>query len=284
MRILVTGCNGQLGSEIRKISPEFSDYEFVFLSKKELNISDKKNVLSFFKENSFYALINCAAYTNVNKAEKDIKTAELVNNFGIKNLAIVCRRYSIKLIHISTDYVFDGSKKSPYIETDITNPINAYGTSKLNGELSMISVNPKNSIIIRTSWLYSNYSKNFVKSILNHSKDNNSIDIISDQFGSPTNAYNLSLCILSILKEIKNNTVEIFHYSDSGIASWFEFASEIIKLHNLRININKINSDQFKSKIRRPKFSVMSSVKIQKKFKIKIYNWKKSLAFFLNNV
>ena len=265
MRILVTGCNGQLGSEIRKISPEFSDYEFVFLSKKELNISDKKNVLSFFKENSFYALINCAAYTNVNNAEKDIKTAELVNNFGIKNLAIVCRRYSIKLIHISTDYVFDGSKKSPYIETDITNPINAYGTSKLNGELSMISVNPKNSIIIRTSWLYSNYSKNFVKSIISLSKIKSKINVISDQFGSPTNASNLANDVLSLIKKIDNESVEIYHYSDDGFTSWYKFANEIINLKKIDIKLSKINSLLYDSHVKRPKFSALNCTKIKEK-------------------
>ena len=199
------------------------------------------------------------------------------------NLANLAKIYSIVFIHISTDYVFDGESKKPYSELNKVNPKSTYGYSKRKGEESILKINPANTIIIRTSWLYSRFGDNFVKSMLNISKKNSSISVVSDQFGSPTNAADLAQIILNILIKINNKDVEIFHFSNEGFCSWYEFSKKIFELQNIQIHVNPIRSSDYPTKAIRPKYSVMTSEKIKNWYNLNIKRWDQSLKFFLKD-
>jgi dTDP-4-dehydrorhamnose reductase len=274
--ILVTGSNGQLGSEIKEISKDYS-YNFFFTDRTNIDITNKEDIKSFCEKNSINVIINCAAYTAVDKAETDIENADLVNRKAVKKLALVCQELNIKLIHISTDYVFDGKNFKPYNEEYQTNPQGIYGKTKLDGENEMIKINPKNSIIIRTSWVYSSFGNNFVKTMLRLGKEKESLGVIFDQVGTPTYAKDLAKVILDIIPQINNTKVEIYNYSNEGVLSWYDFAKEIMKMAKLNCKISPIETFQYPTPCARPHFSLLNKSKIKSTFNIEIPFWKDSL-------
>ena len=277
VNILVTGANGQLGSEIREIAPNNQDYNFLFTDVDDLDITNHKAVKEFIESNEINVIINCAAYTAVDKAESEPEIADKINHLAVKNFAKLSKDNSIKLIHISTDYVFDGNSDKPYTETDKPNPQTVYGKTKLNGELAIQKINPANSIIIRTSWVYSKYGNNFVKTMLRLAETGDEISVVSDQIGSPTNAADLAQAILIILPKMSNETVEVFHYSNEGICSWYDFAKAIFEIKGVVVRLNSISSFQYPRPAKRPLFSSMSKQKLKKDYQIEIKFWKNSL-------
>ena len=274
--ILVTGSNGQLGSEIRELSSNYS-YTFFFTDRTNIDITSKDSISSFCQTNNINIIINCAAYTAVDKAESDELNADLVNRKAVKKLALVSSELNIKLIHISTDYVFDGRNFKPYCEEFQTNPQGVYGKSKLDGELELLNINPLNSIIIRTSWVYSFYGNNFVKTMLRLGKEKDSLGVIFDQIGTPTYAKDLAKTILDIIPQIENRKVEIYNYSNEGVLSWYDFAKEIMKMAKLNCKINPIETFQYPTPAKRPHFSLLNKSKIKAKFNIEIPYWKDGL-------
>jgi len=277
MNVLITGAKGQLGLELASLETEFSNLQFFYTDKTTLNIIDFEEVEQFVSENKIGVIVNCAAYTNVDKAEDEPEMANEVNHLAVKNLVLTAKKYSLKLIHISTDYVFDGESSIPYSEGDSTNPQNVYGSTKLKGEEALLKINPKNSIIIRTSWVYSEYGHNFVKTVLRLSKEKESLSVVSDQIGSPTYAYDLAKVILQIIPKINNESVQIYHYANKGECSWFQFASAIMKIAQRSCNVLPVNSSEFKTKAKRPKFSLLNTKKIQHTFNLEIPDWEDSL-------
>ena len=275
--LLITGSKGQLGLELANLQSDFSNYTFFFTDKESLNISNFEIVSTFVLKNKITIIINCAAYTNVDSAEDEPDLANEINHLAVKNLAEIASKNSIKLIHISTDYVFDGTSENPYAEEAIPKPQNSYGTTKLKGEKALSKVNPNNSIIIRTSWLYSIFGKNFVKTILKLGKEKDSISVVSDQIGSPTNAQDLAKTILQILPFLKSDGVQLYHYANSGECSWFQFAEEIINISESNCKVMATSSLTFNSKAKRPNFSLLDTKKIKDTFQLSIPHWKDSL-------
>jgi len=274
--ILVTGVNGQVGSEIKELSSNY-DYNFLFTTSKELDITEHKKVKEFIKENNIKTIINCGAYTGVDKAEDEKELANDINHLAVKNLAILSNEFGIKLIHISTDYVFDGENFKPYTENDITNPNGVYGQTKLDGENTMCDYNLKNSIIIRTSWVYSSFGNNFVKTMLRLGKEKDELGVIFDQVGTPTYARDLAKTILDILPNIKNDKTEIYNYSNKGVLSWYDFAKEIMRMAKLDCIINPIETKDYPTPAKRPHYSLLNKSKIKQEFHITIPYWKDSL-------
>lgn len=274
--ILIIGSNGQLGSEIKELSKNY-DYNFFFTDRTNLDITSKDSIKSFCEINSINTIINCAAYTAVDNAETDELNADLTNRKAVKKLALVSQELNIKLIHISTDYVFDGKNFKAYCEEFQTSPKTVYGKTKLDGENEMININPKNSIIIRTSWVYSFYGNNFVKTMLRLGKEKETLGVIFDQVGTPTYAAHLAKLILDILPQIKNDKVEIYNYSNEGVLSWYDFAKEIMKMAKLNCKINPIETFQYPTPAKRPHFSLLNKAKIKKEFNIEIPYWKDGL-------
>ena len=274
--ILVTGSNGQLGSEIKELSKNYS-YNFFFIYRNNIDITSKDNIKAFCQTNNINVIINCAAYTAVDKAESDVENADLVNRKAVKKLALVSEELNIKLIHISTDYVFDGKNFKPYCEEFQTNPQGVYGKTKLDGENEMRDINPKNSIIIRTSWVYSSFGNNFVKTMLRLGREKESLGVIFDQVGTPTYARDLALTILNIIPQITNEKVEIYNYSNEGVLSWYDFAKEIMRMAKLDCKINSIETFQYPTPAKRPHFSLLNKAKIKKEFNIEIQYWKDGL-------
>ena len=276
--ILVTGANGQLGSELRVLKSNYPSYNFIFTNSEQLDITAHSAVEKYIDKNSITAIINCAAYTAVDKAETDSTKANAINHLAVENLAKISKARGVTLIHISTDYVFDGTSDRPYAEEDVPNPQSVYGKTKLAGEKAMQRVNPTNSIIIRTSWLYSCYGTNFVKTMLRLGKEKNEISVIADQKGTPTYANDLARTILEILPKIKNKDVEIYHYSNEGICSWYDFAKAIFALKKMTIKVDPIKSAEFPARTKRPHYSILNKRKIKETFQIKIPSWEDSLA------
>lgn len=279
--ILVTGSNGQLGSEIRLIAESYPQYYFFFTDADTLDITDKKTTRLFVQENKITAIINCAAYTAVDKAETEEELADQINHKAVKYLAIVAKENHCKLIHISTDYVFDGTKTIPYTEDDIPNPQSIYGKTKLAGDLTLQLINPENSIIIRTSWVYATFGNNFVKTMLRLGQVQTEINIVADQLGTPTYARDLAQTILQIIPKIENKTVEVFNYSNEGVCSWADFGTEIFKIANINCSVKPISTDEYPTPAKRPKYSVMEKLKIKEVFGVKIPTWEVSLLDFL---
>jgi dTDP-4-dehydrorhamnose reductase len=282
--VLVTGGNGQLGSELREIAPSLKEYNFYFTDVEDLDITNHSIVKKFVEHNKINYIINCAAYTAVDKAEIEYKLSDAINHLAVANFAKLAKEYSIKLIHISTDYVFDGNNYKPYLETDETNPKSVYGKTKLLGELAIQQIAPLDTIIIRTSWVYSKYGNNFLKTMLNLSDIKKEISVVSDQIGSPTNAEDLAKAILTILPKLKNNNVELFHFSNLGVCSWYDFSKAIFQINNLSNKINPINSSQYPTKAKRPFYSVLSKEKIKKKYQLQIPYWMESLILCSNKI
>ncbi|GGD40719.1 NAD(P)-dependent oxidoreductase [Malaciobacter pacificus] len=276
LNILVTGSNGQLGSELKELSSNY-EYNFFFTTRDDIDITDKENIKSFCEKNSINVIINCAAYTAVDKAEDDIENADKINHKAVKKLAKISKEKNIKLIHISTDYVFDGRNFKPYCEEYQTNPQGVYGKTKLDGETEMININPLNSIIVRTSWVYSFYGNNFVKTMLRLGKEKESLGVIFDQVGSPTYAAHLAYTILEILPKIENSKVEIYNYSNEGVLSWYDFAKEIMKMAKIDCKINPIETYQYPTPAIRPHYSLLNKAKIKKEFDIEVPYWKDGL-------
>lgn len=274
--ILVTGSMGQLGSEIKELSSNYN-YNFFFTTRDDIDITSKDSIKEFCQTNSINVIINCAAYTAVDKAESDMENADLVNRKAVKKLSIIAKELNIKLIHISTDYVFDGKNFKPYVEEFQTNPQSVYGKSKLDGENKMRDINPLNSIIIRTSWVYSYYGNNFVKTMLRLEREKKELGVIFDQIGTPTYAKDLAITILDIVPQIENSKVEIYNYSNEGVLSWYDFAKEIMKMAKLECKINPIETYQYPTPAKRPHFSLLNKSKIKSKFNLEIPYWKDGL-------
>ena len=276
VNILVTGSNGQVGSEIKELSSLYP-YNFFFTTRDDIDITNKENIKEFCKTNNINVIINCAAYTAVDKAESDAINADLINRKAVKKLALVAKELDIKLVHISTDYVFDGRNFKPYCEEYQSNPQSVYGASKLAGENEMRDINPANSIIIRTSWVYSSYGNNFVKTMLRLGKEKESLGVIFDQVGTPTYAKDLARAILDIIPKINNQKVEIYNYSNEGVLSWYDFAKEIMRMAKLPCKINPIETFQYPTPAKRPHFSLLNKSKIKSTFNIEIPYWKDGL-------
>lgn len=279
MKILVTGSNGQLGQKIRDEAEKFSGFELMYADIELLNITYESEVDNFFAANKPDILINCAAYTAVDRAEDDRENSFLVNSLAPKLLADACKKYNAKLIHTSTDYVFDGSSTTPYTENDQVNPTSVYGLSKLDGEQKVLITLP-DSIIIRISWLYSEYGTNFVKTMIRLANEKEFLNVVNDQKGTPTYAGDLASAILEICNQYAASGIwkmGVYHYSNSGECTWFDFAIEILKLKGIKTPVLPVSSDKFPSKVVRPKYSVLDKSKIIKEYKIKIPHWEDSL-------
>ena len=274
--VLITGSNGQLGTELQVLAKEFKD-TFFFTNKESLNISSKKEIDDFCKQNSIDIIINCAAYTAVDKSEEDVINADKINHLAVKYLAEIAKEQNIKLIHISTDYVFDGTNHKPYTETDSTNPKGVYGKTKLDGEKAMQDINPKNSMIIRTSWVYSSFGNNFVKTMLRLGKERDELGVIFDQVGTPTYAKDLAKTVLDIILLIDNNKVELYNYSNEGVLSWYDFAKEIMHIAKIECRVNPIETKDYPTPAERPHYSLLNKSKIKNHFQIEIPYWKDSL-------
>ena len=277
MNILITGSKGQLGLELINLGHKFPDLNLFCTDKFSLDILNFEETEQYVLKNNIDVMVNCAAYTDVNKAEDEVEMADEVNHLAVRNLGLIAKKHHLKLIHISTDYVFDGNSEIPYKETDATNPQNAYGISKLNGEKVLLEINPKDSLIIRTSWLYSEFGSNFLKTMLKLSKEKENISVVSDQIGSPTYAKDLAGAILQIIPQINSEGLQIYHYANKGRCSWFEFASAIMKIAQQNCEILPIPSSAFKTKAKRPKYSLLNTDKIQHTFNLEIPNWEDAL-------
>lgn len=277
--ILVTGASGQLGSEIRELSVRYSGYTFVFTDIAELDITNAEVTYSFLHELNPSWLINCAAYTAVDKAEEEEELATLINGKGVENIVRGLDGSDCRLIHISTDYVFDGTSPVPYTEKDIPSPVSAYGRSKLAGEKAAMSW--PNSIVIRTSWLYSSYGNNFVKTILRKAGSTKNINVVFDQTGSPTYAADLAAAILSIISGVIRSSIVflpgIFNYSDEGVCSWFDLATEIIAAAGSECTVTPVRSASYPSNVKRPAYSVLDKSKIRECYNPEIPHWRTSL-------
>jgi dTDP-4-dehydrorhamnose reductase len=295
MRILVTGKNGQLGRSIQKIvdtdtkiDNNQNSNDFIFVGREELDLSSESSISHYFDNNDkFDIIINCAAYTQVDKAEQEVELANQVNHLAVKQLASIANKQQAKLMHISTDYVFDGESDKPYVETDKTSPINAYGKTKLAGEKALQEAMPDNAIIIRTSWVYSEFGNNFVKTMLRLGKERNELNVVSDQIGSPTYATDLAGVILEIIKSKEfreeNQTTQIYHYSNKGEISWYEFAKEIFKIEEVDCKVSPITTEQYPTPANRPRNSLIDSNKIMQLFDINTPFWKDSLKRIFTN-
>ena len=289
MRILVTGKNGQLGRSIQKtvnadtkIGNNQSPNEYIFVCREDLDLSSKSSISHYFDNNDkFDIIINCAAYTQVDRAEQDAELANQINHLAVKQLASIAIKQQARLIHISTDYVFDGESNKPCIETDTPNPINAYGRTKLAGEKALQTLMPMNALVIRVSWLYSEYGNNFVSTMLKLGKEQDELSVVNDQMGSPTYAADLADAILEIIRHKKfreeDQITQIYNYSNEGEISWYEFAKEIFKIEKIECEVNPVTSQQYPTPAKRPRNTLMNKDKIVKVFNIKISNWKSSL-------
>jgi dTDP-4-dehydrorhamnose reductase len=276
-KVLVTGAGGQLGNEIQVLSPHYAGRKFIFTDYQELDITDRQAVSAFIEQGRFYAVINCAAYTAVDKAESEKDQAYLINATGARYLAEAAAATGAKFVHISTDFIFDGTHSTPILETDRPGPLSVYGASKLAGELAVQDVNP-DSLIFRTSWVYSGFGGNFVKTILRLCRERESISVIYDQIGTPTYAHDLAKVILDTLDTVIEKKISgVFNYSNEGVVSWYDFAVAIRDIAGLKTKITPIETAQYPTPATRPKFSVLNKKKIKETFGIEIPYWRDSL-------
>ncbi len=274
--ILVTGKNSQLAQCIDSIASQYPNFKFIFKTSKELDITNRIQVSSVFENSDkFDFCINCAAFTAVDNAENEKEKAYQVNVEGVKNIAEACRDNHVILVHVSSDFVFDGSSLTPYTEESVANPLSLYGETKLKGE-HIIQQVLSSYFIIRTSWLYSEYGNNFFKTMLRLSEERKEIGVVDDQIGCPTYANDLAEVILNLLSS-KNSSFGIYNFSNSGAASWFEFAREVFKISNSKIKLNPIETKDYPTPAKRPKYSVLDTSKIKETLDIDIPNWKDSL-------
>ena len=281
MKILVTGASGQLGQEFQNNVSKSKD-DFYFTDETELDITNKNHVLNYVSNNQIKLIINCAAYTNVNKSETNKKQAIKVNVDGVRNLVEVCEERKLKMIHFSTDYVYNSDNLNPIKENSNINPINYYGISKREGE-KIIEKSLSDSIIIRTSWLYSKYGNNFVKTMIKKGKKGEKIYVINDQFGCPTFSKDLVDCTLNIIGSSKLNKHKVYNFSNEGYTNWFDFTKKIFELKKINCDIIPVDSNNFKTTANRPKFSVTDKSRIKDIFNVSIRNWEDALKEFIFN-
>lgn len=275
-RILITGANGQLGSELRFLSENYS-YEFYFTDVEQLDITKKEDVEQFIAQNKIDVIINCAAYTAVDKAESNQDLADLINHIAVKILAKAAKRFKIKFIHISTDYVFDGQAYKPYSPIDNCDPLSVYGLTKRRGEDKILKEGINDALIIRTAWVYSSFGNNFVKTILRLAFERKSLNIVSDQIGSPTYARDLAYFILSNIDKISWKGTKVFHFTNEGVCSWFDFAKMICRLKNIECDLKAIPSTSYPTPAPRPYYSVLSKEETKNYFNTSIPYWIDSL-------
>ena len=275
MKILITGAKGQLGKCIKDAAANYPEFNFLFASRELLNIESEKSISNIFENNRFDYCINTAAYTNVEKAESDQETVFLTNAEGVKHLASHCKRNNTTLIQISTDYVFDGKKGSPYSEEDSTNSLNIYGASKLKGEQYVQEI-CQAYYILRTSWLYSQYGQNFYDTVLRFAKEGKLLTVTTEQTGTPTNANDLAEAILTIIR-INSKNYGIYNFSNQGEATWYDFAKEILIQTNQLTKSNLAKTDYYRTFAARPSYSVLDTRKYKNTFNKVVFDWKKSL-------
>lgn len=279
MIVLVTGSNGQLGQALQSRSKDFPEIQFVFCNSSELDITNAEKCFSVFKEVKPNYCINAAAYTAVDKAETASDEAYEINVKGAENIANACKEYNTILIHISTDFVFDGESNKPYSEKDIPNPKSVYGRTKLDGELRIQKIWDK-YFIIRTSWVYSQFGNNFMKTMIRLGNERETLLVVNDQIGTPTNAIDLSASLIKIILFLKDTTHDvygIYNFSNEGHCSWFDFAKEIFRINNIRIDLKPIPTSLYPTPAERPKYSVLDKTKMKSTFGIEINDWKESL-------
>tara|TARA_B100001778_G_scaffold28938_1_gene21070 strand:- start:2445 stop:3293 length:849 start_codon:yes stop_codon:yes gene_type:complete len=281
MKVLVTGANGQLGQEFKNNIYK-SYYEFYFTDENELDIINKNHVLSYVLDNKIDLIINCAAYTNVNESETNKNQAVKVNCDAVKNLIEICEEKKLKMIHFSTDYVYNSDNLNPIKEDSNINPINFYGISKREGE-KIIEKSSSDSIIIRTSWLYSMYGNNFVKTMIKNGENADKVYVINDQFGCPTYSKDLVDCTLNIIASNKFNKYKVYNFSNEGFTNWYEFTKKIFELKKITCDIIPVDSNNYKTTVIRPKFSVTDKSRIKDIFNITIRNWDEALKEFIIN-
>jgi len=277
MNVLVTGSNGQLGNELRDLAKEYPQYTFFFTDVDDLDVTNEEKINSYIKTNKIETLINCAAYTNVEKAESDKQQAMLINATAVKYLAQACGKYNVLLFHISTDFVFEGKTFKPYTENDTASPKSIYGKTKLDGEIEVI-FNAKRALIFRTSWLYSSYGNNFVKTIAEKAKTVKELKVIYDQIGTPTYAADLARVLLDIIPKVPPKIrTEIYNYSNEGVTSWYDFAHAIVEIKKLDCKVEPVLAKDYPSDVQRPFFAVLNKARIKKDFGITIPHWRSSL-------
>jgi len=283
--ILVTGANGQLGSELQQLASLHTELNFTFVTRTEFDLSDSNAITSWFVDKNFDVIINCAAYTAVDKAETESELAYAINSTAVATLATIAKAQHSSLIHISTDYVFAGQNYRPYLETDATDPQGVYGASKLAGEQALLTINPAKSVIIRTAWVYSQFGNNFVKTMLRLGKEREELGVIYDQVGSPTSARDLACAILSIIQHPKLASLtgtEIYHYSNEGVCSWYDFAKAIFNHSELKCRVKPLETKDYPTPAKRPHYSLLNKAKIKHDFDITLPYWLDSLKACLN--
>ncbi len=286
MVVLVTGANGQLGQAIQFISGKYPEIDFVFCSSSDLDITNLENCKAVFAKHQPHFCINTAAYTAVDKAESESDKAHLINAVGPENLAKVCKEFDTILVHISTDFIFDGTSKVPYLETDVPNPKSIYGQTKLDGEIA-IQKNWEKHFIIRTSWVYSQFANNFMKTMLRLASELDNLSVVNDQIGTPTNAVDLAEVLLKIITSCQTESHEVFgiyNFSNEGVCSWYDFAATIFHQKGIEIDLKPIPTDSYPTPAKRPAYSVLDKTKIKKVFGVEIKNWKESLTVSLNHL
>jgi dTDP-4-dehydrorhamnose reductase len=279
MVVLVTGANGQLGQSIKFIAEKYPNIQFVYTDFQEMDITNFQNCQTIFSNYQPHFCINTAAYTAVDKAESEAEKAHLINAVGAENLAKVCKEYDTILLHVSTDFVFDGTSKTPYLESDIPNPQSVYGQTKLDGELA-IQENWEKHFIVRTSWVYSQFGNNFMKTMLRLASERDSISVVADQIGTPTNAVDLAEVLIKIIVSCQTEPVEVFgiyNFSNEGQCSWYDFAKEIFHQKGISIDLKPIPTSAYPTPAKRPAYSVLDKSKIKNMFNIEIKAWEESL-------
>jgi len=288
MKILVTGANGQVGQELQVLAKQQTAFDFLFTNRETLDITNSQAVSDFFNQHQIDYCINCAAYTNVDKAESEKEQAGLINSKAVKNLAIVCQKSNTALIHLSTDYVYHTDINRPYLETDTTRPKSVYAITKYFGETEALK-HCTNTLIIRTSWVYSSFGRNFVKTMLRLSKSRDNLNVVFDQIGTPTYARDLADAILRIIE--KTNQSQnfaafrgTFHYSNEGVTSWYDFAKAIFDLEQINMDLKPIESKDYPTPAPRPHFSVLNKEKIKTAFDLSIPHWRDSLKVCLQRI
>ena len=274
--ILITGSRGQLGNEMQVAAKHYTTFNFIYTDIEELDICNKADLENFVKENNVDIVVNCAAYTAVDKAEDDVELCYKINADAVKNIGEIANEYNLKVIHVSTDYVFDGTNHLPYNEDQTVCPATVYGKSKLAGEQALTETCPK-SIIIRTSWLYSSFGNNFVKTMMKLGAERDLLNVIFDQVGTPTNAADLAETILQI---IQNETFVpgIYHFSDEGVCSWYDFTKSIHRIAGIECDVRPIETKDYPARTPRPHYSVLNKAKIKETYGIKIPHWEESLV------
>lgn len=275
MQILVTGANGQLGSELRDLSVNSGDV-FIFTDVKELDLCNKTELFTFFERNQIDVMINCAAYTAVDKAEIDVEMARSINAIAVKNLVQVAKTHTIKLVHVSTDYVFDGNHYQPLQEEDAVSPLGVYGETKREGE-NFVLQSDIDGIVIRTSWLYSSHGNNFVKTMMRLGKERSELGVIFDQIGTPTYARDLAKTILTMVHSGEPFRNKLYHFSNEGVASWYDFAKAIIEMAEIDCLVKPIATADYPTPAKRPHYSVMSKSRIKQDYGLEIPYWRDSL-------